>query len=110
VLGFSRALGETMAVMMVVGSVPRMPQSVFDPAYPLTALIANGYSEMMSIPPYDSALMLAALLLLGVVLVFNLLARAFLRQMQHHPSESGSHGLPDLLNPPPAARPGGERR
>jgi len=77
VLGFSRAFGETMAVLMVVGNVPRVPSSVFDPAYPLTALIANNYGEMLSVPLYDSALMGAALVLLLVVLVFNL-ASAFL--------------------------------
>ncbi|MGB8952200.1 MAG: phosphate ABC transporter permease subunit PstC [Candidatus Aminicenantales bacterium] len=75
VLGLSRAFGETMAVLMVVGNVPKLPKSVFDSAYPLPALIANNYGEMMSIPLYDSALMLAALVLLLVVLFFNILAR-----------------------------------
>jgi phosphate transport system permease protein len=81
VLGFSRAFGETMAVMMVVGNVPRVPASVFDPAYPLTALIANNYGEMMSVPLYDAALMGAALILLLVVLGFNLFATIILRQV-----------------------------
>jgi len=49
VLGSSRALGETMAVLMVVGNVVKVPTSIFDPAYPLPALIANNYGEMMSI-------------------------------------------------------------
>jgi len=75
ILGFSRALGETMAVLMVVGNVPKVPLSVFDPGYPLPALIANSYGEMMSIPLYDSALLLAALMLLVVVFVSNVLAR-----------------------------------
>ena len=75
ILGFSRAFGETMAVLMVVGNVARVPGSVFDPAYPLPALIANNYGEMMSIPLYDSALMCAALLLLFVVMVFNVAAK-----------------------------------
>ena len=75
ILGFSRAFGETMAVLMVVGNVARVPGSVFDPAYPLPALIANNYGEMMSIPLYDSALMFAALLLLFVVMVFNIAAK-----------------------------------
>jgi phosphate transport system permease protein len=78
VLGLSRAFGETMAVLMVVGNVPVVPKSVFDAGYPLPALIANNYGEMMSVPLYDSALMLAALVLLLVVLVFNVLARWFL--------------------------------
>jgi len=78
ILGFSRAFGETMAVLMVVGNVAKVPTSVFDPAYPLTALIANNYGEMMSIPMYDSALMLAALVLLILVFLFNVGARLIL--------------------------------
>jgi phosphate transport system permease protein len=74
-LGISRAFGETLAVMMVIGNVPQTPRSLFDPAYPLPALIANNYGEMMSIPLYDAALMGAALILLIVVLVFNVGAR-----------------------------------
>ena len=79
VLGFSRAFGETIAVLMVVGNVPQMPHSIFDAAYPLPALIANNYGEMMSIPMYDAALMGAALVLLLVVVAFNLLATVALR-------------------------------
>lgn len=82
VLGLSRAFGETMAVLMVVGNVAKIPKSVFDPAYPLPALIANNYGEMMSVPLYDSALMLAALVLLLVVLVFNLGARFVLMKAE----------------------------
>jgi phosphate transport system permease protein len=81
VLGFSRAFGETMAVLMVVGNMPKVPHSIFDAAYPLTALIANNYGEMMSIPLYDAALLGAALLLLIVVLVFNLCSRLVLTRM-----------------------------
>ena len=80
VLGFSRAFGETIAVMMVVGNVPQMPHSIFDAAYPLPALIANNYGEMMSIPMYDAALMGAALILLVVILAFNFVAVLVLRQ------------------------------
>jgi phosphate transport system permease protein len=72
VLGASRALGETMAVLMVVGNVVRVPSSIFDPAYPLPALIANNYGEMLSIPMYDAALLAAALVLLLIVLIFNI--------------------------------------
>lgn len=87
ILGFSRAIGETMAVLMVVGNVPNIPSSVFDSAYPLTALIANNYGEMMSIPLYDSALLLAALILMLVILFFTVAARLILirieRRMAH---------------------------
>ncbi len=78
VLGLSRAFGETMAVLMVVGNIPKVPKSIFGAGYPLPALIANNYGEMMSVPLYDSALMLASLVLLVVVLVFNILARIIL--------------------------------
>jgi phosphate transport system permease protein len=78
VLGFSRAMGETMAVLMVVGNRADVPTSIFQPAYPLPALIANNYGEMMSIPLYDSALLLAAFILLVLVLIFNIIARIIL--------------------------------
>jgi len=79
-LGASRALGETMAVLMVVGNVAKIPTSIFDPAYPLPALIANNYGEMLSIPLYDAALLGAALVLLLVVLFFNIISTLVLRQ------------------------------
>ncbi|MBN2735044.1 MAG: phosphate ABC transporter permease subunit PstC [Methanomicrobiaceae archaeon] len=75
ILGFSRAFGETMAVLMVVGNVAKVPTSVFDPAYPIPALIANNYGEMMSIPIYDSALMFAALILFVMVVIFNIISK-----------------------------------
>jgi len=82
ILGFGRAFGETIAVLMVVGNVPKAPSSLFDPAYPLPALIANNYGEMMSIPLYDSALMLAALVLLLTVLLFSVLAAIVLGRVK----------------------------
>ncbi len=74
-LGLSRAFGETIAVLMVVGNVVGVPENLFQPGYPLPALIANNYGEMLSIPMFDSALMFAALILLVVVVFFNLLSR-----------------------------------
>jgi phosphate transport system permease protein len=81
VMGASRALGETMAVLMVVGNVVQVPASIFDPAYPLPALIANNYGEMLSIPLYDSALMMAALILMVIVLLFNVFSTLMLRRI-----------------------------
>lgn len=86
VLGASRALGETMAVLMVVGNVAKIPTSIFDPAYPLPALIANNYGEMLSIPLYDSALLGAALILLLIVLVFNICSTLVLRHVIGRPA------------------------
>jgi phosphate transport system permease protein len=82
VLGFARAFGETIAVLMVVGNVAKVPMSLFDPAYPLPALIANNYGEMMSIPLYDSALMFSALLLMLVVGGFSLGAHLTLLRIE----------------------------
>lgn len=76
--GLARAFGETMAVLMVVGNVVKVPKNVFDPGYTLPALIANNYGEVLSIPQYDSALMFAALLLLLVSLFFNLVMHFFI--------------------------------
>jgi phosphate transport system permease protein len=81
VLGASRALGETIAVLMVVGNVARVPTSLFDAAYPLPALIANNYGDMMSSPLYDAALLGAALVLLVVILGFNIVSTLVLQRM-----------------------------
>jgi phosphate transport system permease protein len=78
VLAISRALGETIAVLMVCGNVVQIPASLLDAGYPLPALIANNYGEMASLPGYEAALMLAALILLGIVIVFNTLSRILL--------------------------------
>jgi len=81
-LGVSKAFGETIAVLMVVGNVVQIPGGLFDAGYPLPALLANNYGEMMSIPMYDSALMLSALLLLIIVVIFNSLAHRLIRHYQ----------------------------
>jgi phosphate transport system permease protein len=72
ILGFSRAFGETLAVMMVIGNSAQIPHSLFDAASSLPALIANNYGEMMSVPLYESALMMASLLLLVMIVAFNI--------------------------------------
>ncbi len=83
VLAVSRALGETIAVLMVCGNLPQIPHSLFDACYPLPALIANNYGEMLSIPLYEAALMLAALFLFVVVLLFNAGSRIVLHQIEN---------------------------
>jgi len=82
VLGLSRAFGETLAVLMVVGNVARIPHSSFDPGYPLTALLANNYGEMLSIPMYDSALLFSSLILFVIVLIFNIISRIILHRVE----------------------------
>ena len=81
-LAISRAMGETIAVLMVCGNIVQLPSSLFDGCYPLPALIANNYGEMLSLPLYESALMLAALILFCVVFVFNIMSRLILRKLE----------------------------
>lgn len=83
ILGLSRAFGETMAVLMVAGCAMHVfPKSIFDPAYPLPALIANTYGEMMSIPLYDAAVLLAAFILLAVTTFFNMVGWGILLRLE----------------------------
>ncbi|MBR1630945.1 MAG: phosphate ABC transporter permease subunit PstC [Paludibacteraceae bacterium] len=81
-LAISRILGETIAVLMVCGNVPSVPHSLLDACYPIPALIANNYGEMLSVPLYESALMFAAFILFFVVLIFNLISRIVLRRIE----------------------------
>ena len=82
VLSISKAFGETIAVLMVCGNYAAIPRSLFDPCYPLPALIANNYGEMLSLPLYESALMFAAFILFFIILVFNIISRWILRNIE----------------------------
>ena len=82
VLAVSKAFGETLAVLMVCGNMVGLPHSIFDSVYPLPALIANNYGEMLSLPIYESALMFAALILFVIILVFNALSRIVLDKVE----------------------------
>ncbi|RPH34358.1 MAG: phosphate ABC transporter permease subunit PstC [Bacteroidales bacterium] len=81
-LAVSRAFGETIAVLMVCGNIPIIPSSIFDACYPLPALIANNYGEMLSIPSYESALMMAAFLLFIIIVIFNASSRLILNRIE----------------------------
>jgi phosphate transport system permease protein len=82
ILAVSRALGETIAVLMVCGNIPELPHSLLDSCYPLPALIANNYGEMLSVPLYEAALMLSAFLLFIVVVLFNTTSRVILYRIE----------------------------
>ena len=82
VLATSKAIGETIAVMMVCGSIPAIPSSLKSGFYTLPALIGNNYGEMASIPLYESAIMFAALILLVLVIMFNVLSRVILYRIE----------------------------
>jgi phosphate transport system permease protein len=81
-LGFGRAFGETIAVAMLVGNLPRIPKSLFDSATTLPAIIASTYGELMSVPRYDAAMMLLALILIVIVLIFNYVARSIKKRFE----------------------------
>jgi phosphate transport system permease protein len=82
VLALSRAFGETMAVLMVCGNIIQIPHSIFDGCYPLPALLANNYGEMLSMPGYESALLFSAFLLFIIVVLFNGISRFTLTQIE----------------------------
>jgi phosphate transport system permease protein len=79
VLSLGRALGETMAVTMVIGNGMRMPHSLFDPANTLASAIANQFLEATS-PVYIASLIQLALILFMIAIVINIAARVILRR------------------------------
>jgi len=74
ILGLGRALGETMAVTMVIGNRPEISASLFAPGYTMASLIANEFSEATN-DMHLSALMAVGALLLSITLVVNAIAR-----------------------------------
>lgn len=83
ILGLGRALGETMAVTMVIGNRPQIPTSLFQPAYTIAAVLANEFSEATS-DLYLSALIEMALVLFAVSLIVNALARWLVARVTSH--------------------------
>jgi phosphate transport system permease protein len=73
-LGLGRAVGETMAVTMVIGNRAEISSSLFSPAASMASVIANEFSEATS-PMYVSSIIEIALLLFVVTIVLNALAR-----------------------------------
>jgi phosphate transport system permease protein len=73
VLAFGRALGETIAVTMIIGNRPEIQSSLFGPAYTLASVIANEFTEATG-TIYPAALIELGLILMLVALVVNLLA------------------------------------
>jgi phosphate transport system permease protein len=74
ILGLGRALGETMAVTMVIGNRPEIAKSLFAPGYTMASVIANEFSEATS-DRYLSALVEVGLALFIVSIIVNMLAQ-----------------------------------
>jgi phosphate transport system permease protein len=80
-LGFGRALGETMAVTMVIGNNPQVSTSLFAPQYTMAAVIANEFSEAAD-DLYLHALIEIGLLLFIVTIVINSISRLLIWSMK----------------------------
>jgi phosphate transport system permease protein len=84
-LGLARAIGETMAVTMVIGNSSRaITPSLFTPGYTIASAIANQFTEADS-QIYFSAIVELGLVLLLVSAVFNIIARLLVRRMNRQP-------------------------
>jgi phosphate transport system permease protein len=94
-LGFGRALGETMAVTMVIGNNPKVSMSLFAPQYTMAAVIANEFTEAAD-ELYLHALIEIGLVLFIITLVVNSLSRVLIWSM-------GSNTRP-AVKAAPAAR------
>ena len=86
-LGFGRALGETMAVTMVIGNNPRISASLFAPQYTMAAVIANEFAEAAD-QLYLDALIEIGLVLFIITLVVNGLSRLLIWSMARSGSRS----------------------
>ena len=80
VLGLGRALGETMAVTMVIGNRPDISASLFAPSYTLASVIANEFTEATT-DLYLNALFELGLVLLAVTILVNIVAQLMLRTL-----------------------------
>ena len=75
ILGLARAIGETLAVALVIGNSTNVPDSIFSPAYTMASVIANQFREVEN-PTHEAALIYIGLLLLLITLLVNAIARA----------------------------------
>src|ERR1019366_1522338 len=92
-LGLGRALGETIAVVLVIGDAPVIGQHLFNQGYSLAAVIANEFPEAASTPIHSSALFAAGLVLFILTLLVNVVARRFISRGQHGQRGTGGTGV-----------------
>jgi phosphate ABC transporter permease protein PstC len=92
-LGLGRAIGETIAVTLVIGNAPTIGSQIFDQGYTLAAVIANEFGEAANDKLHAGALIAAGLVLFVLTLLINLAARGLVVRAERHASAP----------PPPAA-------
>src|SRR4051794_14796684 len=79
-LGLGRAIGETIAVTLVIGNAPTIGKQIFDQGYTLAAVIANEFGEAANDKIHRSSLIAAGLVLFVLTLLVNLAARWFVNR------------------------------
>jgi phosphate transport system permease protein len=79
-LGLGRAIGETIAVTIVIGNAPDVGKTIFAQGYTLAAVIANEFGEAASDPTHRAALIAAGLVLFVLTLVVNAIARYYVNR------------------------------
>jgi phosphate ABC transporter permease protein PstC len=90
-LGLGRALGETIAVVLVIGNAPVIGHHVFSQGYSLAAVIANEFGESTGV--HTSALFAAGLVLFVLTLIVNIIARWFVSRGVHGRRGTGGTGM-----------------
>jgi phosphate transport system permease protein len=88
ILGLGRAIGETMAVTMVIGNTPQISLSLLAPAYTMPSVIANEFAEASS-KLHSAALMEIGLILLVITLIINIAARFLIWGVTRQQSSGG---------------------
>jgi ABC-type phosphate transport system permease subunit len=92
-LGLGRALGETIAVFLLIGNAPVIGHHLISQGYSLAAAIANEFGEAASTPIHSSALFAAGLVLFILTLIVNIIARWFVSRGRHGRSGTGATGM-----------------
>ena len=100
-LGFGRALGETMAVTMVIGNSAQISASLYAPQYSMAAVIANEFTEADT-DLYLDALVEIGLVLFAITLLVNVLSRGLIWSMTRSFKKASAPALPPA-EPEPAA-------
>jgi phosphate transport system permease protein len=92
-LGLGRAIGETIAVTIVIGDNPILGHSIFDQGYTLAAVIANEFNEAASDPLHKAALIGAGLVLFVLTLLVNSIARLLVIRSEREGSKPIAVGV-----------------
>jgi phosphate transport system permease protein len=79
-LGFGRAVGETIAVAYLIGGAPHITVHLFNPGWTIASVIANQFNEAVSIPQFKAALISLGVVLFVLTLLINMVARLVIRR------------------------------